>query len=172
MHSRHGRRRSLRRSTKRRAGFVIRPFIDHKKAAEMMLLRERSAKSPRPAKPGDTNENEGLAALRCILHICSLLFQQPEAAGEIGSPAAFFMLSVSEVRSCIPSPHLIPFSACRRLLHPLAQERPLHETIADNSGIAAAAEGDHIVAKPSTRPLKGCLKRISPAKSPMSVLQK
>ena len=45
---------------------MIRPFIDHKKAAEMMLLRERSAKSPRPAKPGDTNEKEGLAALYYI----------------------------------------------------------------------------------------------------------
>ena len=49
-------------------------FILQGKAAEMMLLRERSAKSPRPEKPGDTNENEGLAALHCIPLICSLPF--------------------------------------------------------------------------------------------------
>lgn len=31
-------------------------FILHGKAAEMIFLRERCEKSPRPAKPDDTNE--------------------------------------------------------------------------------------------------------------------
>lgn len=39
-------------------------FLLQDKAVEGLLLRKRSAKPPRPAKPGDTNENEGLAALR------------------------------------------------------------------------------------------------------------
>lgn len=39
-------------------------FLLQDKAVEGLLLRKRSAKPPRPAKPGDTNENEGLATLR------------------------------------------------------------------------------------------------------------
>lgn len=60
---------------------------------DFAALPLRKISPARPAKPGDTNENEGLAALHCILHICSLLFQQSEGGARLRPPPKYIRKS-------------------------------------------------------------------------------
>ena len=43
------------------------------------------------------------------------------------------------------APHQIQLSGRQHLLHPLHQQRPAHKAVIGHGGIAAAADGEHIV---------------------------